>query len=70
MGDRVIHISDAEAASDFASLLDRVRAGAEVVIEHDARPVVVVRPAEPVRRTISKCIAGGAYVTSFAMCAM
>jgi len=57
MGNRVIHISDAEAASDFASLLDRVRAGAEVVIEHDARPVAVVRPAEPVRRTISECIA-------------
>jgi antitoxin (DNA-binding transcriptional repressor) of toxin-antitoxin stability system len=45
MGNRVIHISDAEAASDFASLLDRVRAGDEVVIEHDARPVAVLRPA-------------------------
>ncbi len=57
MARRVIHISDAEAASDFASLLDRVRAGAEVVIEHDAQPVAVVHPAEPVRRTISHCIA-------------
>ena len=47
MGNRVIHISDAEAASDFRSLLDRVRAGAEVVIEHDARPVAVLRPALP-----------------------
>ena len=47
MGNRVIHISDAEAASDFASLLDRVRAGEEVVIEHDARPVAVLRPAPP-----------------------
>jgi prevent-host-death family protein len=47
MGNRVIHISDAEAANDFASLLDRVRAGAEVVIEHDARPVAVLRPAAP-----------------------
>jgi antitoxin (DNA-binding transcriptional repressor) of toxin-antitoxin stability system len=45
MGNRMIHISDAEAASEFASLLDRVRAGAEVVIEHDARPIVVLRPA-------------------------
>lgn len=41
----MIHISDAEAASEFASLLDRVRAGAEVVIEHDARPIAVLRPA-------------------------
>jgi prevent-host-death family protein len=47
MGNRVIHISDAEAATDFASLLDRVRAGDEVVIEHDARPVAVLRPAAP-----------------------
>lgn len=41
----VIHVSDAEAANDFASLLDRVREGTEIVIEHDARPVAVVRPA-------------------------
>jgi len=48
MGSRVIHISDAEAAKDFASVLDRVRADDEVVIEHDARPVAVMRPAPPV----------------------
>jgi antitoxin (DNA-binding transcriptional repressor) of toxin-antitoxin stability system len=47
MAKRVIHISEAEAASDFAALLARVRAGAEVVSEHDARPVAVVLPAEP-----------------------
>ena len=57
MAKNVIHISDAEAASDFASLLDRVRAGAEIVIEHDARPVAVLHAAEPLRRTISECIA-------------
>lgn len=57
MPKHVIHISDTEAANDFPSLLDRVRHGAEIVIEHDARPVAVVRAAEPVRRTISECIA-------------
>jgi len=57
MAKPVIHISDAEAACDFASLLDRVRAGAEIVIEHDARPVAVLHAAEPMRRTISECIA-------------
>ena len=57
MAKEVIHISDAEAASDFASLLDRVRKGAEIVIEHDARPVAVLHAAEPVRRTVSECIA-------------
>ena len=56
MTKRVIHISEAEAANDFASLLARVRAGAEIIIEHDARPVAVLHPAEPVSRTISECI--------------
>ena len=43
----VIHVSDADAARDFSALLDQVLAGAEVIIEHDARPVAVVRPAIP-----------------------
>ena len=47
MAKHVIHVSETEAASDFASLMARVRAGAEVVIEQDARPVAVLRPAEP-----------------------
>ena len=47
MGNRVIHISATEAASDFAALLEHVRAGDEVVIEHDAHPVAVLRPASP-----------------------
>jgi antitoxin (DNA-binding transcriptional repressor) of toxin-antitoxin stability system len=57
MAREVIHISDSEAASDFASLLDRVRKGAEIVIEHDARPIAVLHSADPMRRTISDCIA-------------
>ncbi len=58
MVNRVIHISDAEAASDFASVLDSVRAGAEVIIEHDARPVALVRPVEEPRgRLLSESIA-------------
>jgi antitoxin (DNA-binding transcriptional repressor) of toxin-antitoxin stability system len=52
MGMAVIHISEAEAARDFAGLLARVRAGAEVVIDDDASPAVVLRVAAelPVRR--------------------
>lgn len=53
----VIHISEAEAASDFASLLARVRAGAEIVIENGERPVAVLHAADPARRSISECIA-------------
>jgi antitoxin (DNA-binding transcriptional repressor) of toxin-antitoxin stability system len=45
MADHVIHISEEEAARDFAGVLERVRAGAEVVIESDARAVAIVRPA-------------------------
>lgn len=52
-----IHISEAEAARDLPGLLARVRAGAEIVIESDTHPAVVLRAAEPPRRSISECIA-------------
>jgi antitoxin (DNA-binding transcriptional repressor) of toxin-antitoxin stability system len=41
----VIHIS--EAASNFADVLARVRAGAQIVIEGPEPIVVAVRPSEP-----------------------
>jgi antitoxin (DNA-binding transcriptional repressor) of toxin-antitoxin stability system len=48
MAKDVIHISETEAAAtNVATLLAHVRAGAEVVIEKDARPVAVLRSAEP-----------------------
>lgn len=56
MAKHVVHMSEAEAASDFASLLDRVRAGVEIVIEDGERPVAVVRPAEPVIRPLSESL--------------
>ena len=45
------HISEADAINDFASVLARVRAGEEIVIESDKDPVALVRPAakRPVR---------------------
>jgi antitoxin (DNA-binding transcriptional repressor) of toxin-antitoxin stability system len=61
MTKNVIHISEAEAANDFAGMLARVRAGAEVVIE-GRDPVVVIR-ARGARdefaptRLLSECIA-------------
>ena len=42
LGMAVIHISEAEAARDFAGLLARVRAGTEVVIEGGV-PIVLSR---------------------------
>lgn len=57
MADHVIHISEAEAASDFSGLLARVRAGAEVVIESGKMPVAVIHAPIPPRRSIAECIA-------------
>jgi len=48
-----LHITEAELARDTASVLDRVQAGAEIVIERDSRPVAVLRAAEPRRRKLS-----------------
>lgn len=56
MADHVIHISEAEAASDFGKLLERVRAGAEVVIESGSLPVAVIRPAESHIRLLSESL--------------
>ena len=56
MADRVIHISETEATSNFADVLARVRAGAEVVIESGTLPVAVVRPAEPHVRLLSESL--------------
>jgi len=39
------HISEADAADDFAAVMARVREGMEVIIESGARAVAVVRPA-------------------------
>jgi antitoxin (DNA-binding transcriptional repressor) of toxin-antitoxin stability system len=52
-----IHISEADAARDFAALMARVRAGAEVVIESGKLPVAVIHAPAPSMRTISECIA-------------
>ena len=41
----IIHMSEAEAAADFAGLLALVRAGTEVVIESEMHPPAVVRLA-------------------------
>lgn len=51
------HISEAEAARDFAGLMTYVRAGTEVVIESDTSPIAVLHPPTPPRRSIEECIA-------------
>lgn len=57
MAREVIHISDTDAVNDFESLLAKVRTGAEIVIEHNSRPVAIVKPAtEQIGRTLSESI--------------
>jgi antitoxin (DNA-binding transcriptional repressor) of toxin-antitoxin stability system len=52
-----LHITEGDLARDVRSILRQVETGAEVIIERDAQPVAVIRPAEPVRRKVSECIA-------------
>jgi antitoxin (DNA-binding transcriptional repressor) of toxin-antitoxin stability system len=57
MAKHVIHLSEKEAsASNLAALLARVREGAEIIIGNGGH-AVAIHPVEPVRRTISECIA-------------
>lgn len=42
---------------DFGALLERVRAGAEIIVERDACPVAVLHKPAPPRRSIEECIA-------------
>ncbi len=53
----VEHISESELARNLASVLDRVRSGTEVVIERNAQPVAVLRPAGSRRRKLSEIAA-------------
>jgi hypothetical protein len=52
-----VHISEAELARDLQAVLEKVRLGAEVIVERDCQPVAVLRAAVPLRRTISESIA-------------
>ena len=43
MSSMAIHISEAEAARNFTSLLAKVRAGEEVIIEAESLPVAILQ---------------------------
>lgn len=64
MAHDVIHISEKEAASDFPSVLARVRAGAEVVIESESGklPVAVIHlpvPPRPLDLRVHRAVTRG-----------
>ena len=52
-----VHISESEAARDFAGLMTRVRAGEEVVIEEESRPIARITPTQgSYGRSLSECL--------------
>jgi antitoxin (DNA-binding transcriptional repressor) of toxin-antitoxin stability system len=51
------YVSESEAESNFADLMEKVRAGGEVVIESGKGPAAVLRPAEIRHRTVSESLA-------------
>ena len=56
-GMAVLHITEAELARDVHAVLQKVRQGAEVVIEQDSHPVAVMKPATGRRPNMSEIIA-------------
>jgi len=57
MEPRVMRVSEADVVRDVAAILNHVQGGGEIVVERDAQPVAVIRPAAPARRTLAECIA-------------
>jgi antitoxin (DNA-binding transcriptional repressor) of toxin-antitoxin stability system len=52
-----LHMTEAEVARDLHTVLEKVRQGAEVVVERDSRPVAVIRAPLVKGRKISEVIA-------------
>ena len=52
-----VRITETELARDVHAVLEKVQQGTEVVIEHDHRPIAVIRRPQRSGRLISECIA-------------
>jgi antitoxin (DNA-binding transcriptional repressor) of toxin-antitoxin stability system len=52
-----VHMSEAEVTANFAAVLEKLRQGAEVVVEQDHRPVAVISPLRGPGRSLDECIA-------------
>ena len=52
-----VHMTDAEEANNFAAVLEKLKNGAEVVVEQDHRPVAVIKAVRGSGRPIDECIA-------------
>jgi len=50
-------MNENEVAANFAGVLEKIRNDVEVIVEHNHRPVAVIRAPEPEGRLLSECIA-------------
>jgi hypothetical protein len=53
----VVHITEAELARDVHAVLEQVRGGTDVVIEHEHRAVAVIKTPQGAARPLDECIA-------------
>jgi antitoxin (DNA-binding transcriptional repressor) of toxin-antitoxin stability system len=52
-----VHMTEAEVTTNFAAVLEKLRQGAEVVVEQGHRSVAVISPPRGPGRPIDECIA-------------
>jgi antitoxin (DNA-binding transcriptional repressor) of toxin-antitoxin stability system len=52
-----MHITETELTRDTAAILEKVRQGTEVIVEHEHRPVARITPVRGPGRPIAECIA-------------
>ena len=52
-----VHMTKAKLARDLHAVLEKVRQGAEVIIEDGYRRVAVIKPVQGPGRSIDECIA-------------
>jgi hypothetical protein len=51
-----VHMTEAELARDLHAVLEKVQNGAAIVIEQDHQSIAVMKPPQPVRRSLSELI--------------
>lgn len=56
-GMATVHMTEGEVTNNFATALENIRKGIDVVVEQDHRPVALIRSPLPQGRLLSECIA-------------
>jgi len=50
-------MTEADVSKDFSAVLEKLKSGAEILVEQDHRPVAVIRPVKGPGRLLSESIA-------------